>query len=177
MFGIVGGLLGGFFLGCTRLFCSRAKRLVGLYGGALLLMFFLEYYNLLSGARCAERAALHRAALHRAAWGWDWRATVWGAVLALPSPAPLASPSMPCPYRGVQVVHWARCSWGWWRPTHGSAARPAAAPLGLRSPSRPRVSERERAGRELGREGEGAGQGVYCSGEGVISASGLPACT
>lgn len=49
LFGIVGGLIGGVFLGCTRLFSSRLKRLVGLYGGALLLMYFLEYYSLLSG--------------------------------------------------------------------------------------------------------------------------------
>ena len=49
IFGIVGGLLAGIILGCTRWFNSRYKRLVGLYGAALLLMYFLEYYNLLSG--------------------------------------------------------------------------------------------------------------------------------
>lgn len=49
VFGIVGGIIGGVLLGCTRLFSSRLKRLVGLYGGALILMFFLEYWNLLSG--------------------------------------------------------------------------------------------------------------------------------
>jgi hypothetical protein len=49
VFGIVGGLLAGIILGCTRWFNSRYKRLVGLYGAALLLMYFLEYYNLLSG--------------------------------------------------------------------------------------------------------------------------------
>lgn len=50
VFGILGGLIGGVLLGCTRLFNSRLKRLVGLYGGALLLMYFLEYWSLLSGA-------------------------------------------------------------------------------------------------------------------------------
>lgn len=104
IFGILGGLIAGLILGCTRLFCTRNKRLVssmgrhpmgwcvhgaqgrhellgelagrlycslqdrgtcrvltspcltyptlqvGIYGSALLLMFFLEYYNLLSGA-------------------------------------------------------------------------------------------------------------------------------
>ena len=54
VFGIVGGLLGGILLGCTRLFSSRLKRLVGLYGGGLLLMYFLEYWNLLSGAQEAH---------------------------------------------------------------------------------------------------------------------------
>lgn len=49
MFGILGGLLAGLALGCTRLFDTRPKRLVGIYGAALLLMFFLEYWNLLSG--------------------------------------------------------------------------------------------------------------------------------
>ncbi|KAI7845950.1 hypothetical protein COHA_000496 [Chlorella ohadii] len=49
VFGILGGLIAGLILGCTRLFSTRNKRLVGIYGSALLLMFFLEYYNLLSG--------------------------------------------------------------------------------------------------------------------------------
>ncbi|KAL4424127.1 hypothetical protein ABPG75_001428 [Micractinium tetrahymenae] len=49
VFGILGGLLAGVLLGCTRLFSTRYKRLVGIYGSALLLMFFLEYWNLLSG--------------------------------------------------------------------------------------------------------------------------------
>jgi hypothetical protein len=59
VFGILGGLIGGVALGCTRLFASRLKRLVGLYGGALLLMYFLEYWNMLSGeARAAGQQSL-----------------------------------------------------------------------------------------------------------------------
>ncbi|PSC74772.1 mitochondrial sodium hydrogen exchanger 9B2-like [Micractinium conductrix] len=49
IFGIAGGLLAGIALGCTRLFRTRYRRLIGLYGSALLLMYFLEYWNLLSG--------------------------------------------------------------------------------------------------------------------------------
>ncbi|KAL6784451.1 hypothetical protein ACKKBF_B01840 [Auxenochlorella protothecoides x Auxenochlorella symbiontica] len=49
VFGILGGLLGGFIIGCTRIFYSRLIRLVAIYGGALLIMFFLEYYGMLSG--------------------------------------------------------------------------------------------------------------------------------
>ncbi|KDD76338.1 hypothetical protein H632_c262p0 [Helicosporidium sp. ATCC 50920] len=50
IFGIVGGAIGGFILGCTRiLFHGPLLRFVGLYGGALLLMFFLEFYGMLSG--------------------------------------------------------------------------------------------------------------------------------
>lgn len=56
MFGILGGLLAGVVLGCTRLFSTRYKRLVGIYGSALLLMFFLEYWNLLSGGCAPQRA-------------------------------------------------------------------------------------------------------------------------
>jgi hypothetical protein len=59
VFGILGGLIGGVLLGCTRLFSSRLKRLVGLYGGALLLMYFLEYWSLLSGGRRRSGAAVH----------------------------------------------------------------------------------------------------------------------
>ena len=47
VFGVLGGFLGGFALGCTRLFNTRLKRLVGTYGGALLLMYFLEHFDLL----------------------------------------------------------------------------------------------------------------------------------
>lgn len=33
VFGILGGLLGGFIIGCTRIFYSRLIRLVAIYGG------------------------------------------------------------------------------------------------------------------------------------------------
>ena len=50
MFGIVGGLLFGAALGCTRwLFGNKYKRLIGIYGAALFMMFFLESFDMLSG--------------------------------------------------------------------------------------------------------------------------------
>ncbi|KAI8468895.1 MAG: Sodium/hydrogen exchanger family-domain-containing protein [Monoraphidium minutum] len=49
LFGILGGLLAGVILGCTRIWDNKYKRFIGLYGSALLLMFFLEYFDMLSG--------------------------------------------------------------------------------------------------------------------------------
>lgn len=49
VFGILGGLIAGAAVGATRIWNSQLKRLVALYGSALLLMFFLEYWKLLSG--------------------------------------------------------------------------------------------------------------------------------
>ncbi|KAI8466952.1 MAG: Sodium/hydrogen exchanger family-domain-containing protein [Monoraphidium minutum] len=49
VFGILGGVLAGVLLGCTRVLNNKYKRLAGIYGAALLLMFFLEAYDMLSG--------------------------------------------------------------------------------------------------------------------------------
>ena len=49
IFGILGGFIFGFFLGFTKIFDTKLKRFVALYGSALLLMYFLEYWKLLSG--------------------------------------------------------------------------------------------------------------------------------
>lgn len=49
VFGIVGGILAGFCIGVTVLWNTHIKRFVALYFTGLLLMFFLSYYNLLSG--------------------------------------------------------------------------------------------------------------------------------
>eukprot|EP00775_Hariotina_reticulata_P012218 gene12218-12356_t len=71
VFGMAGGIIAGFVLGCTKLFNNKYKRLIGVYGSggrrwinsnrrpladaadehaaALLVMFFLEYYDMLSG--------------------------------------------------------------------------------------------------------------------------------
>eukprot|EP00878_Enallax_costatus_P024159 GHUV01025756.1.p1 GENE.GHUV01025756.1~~GHUV01025756.1.p1 ORF type:complete len:597 (+),score=94.95 GHUV01025756.1:384-2174(+) len=49
IFGILGGIIAGAVLGSTKLFNNRFKRLLGIYGAALLVMFFLEYYDMLSG--------------------------------------------------------------------------------------------------------------------------------
>lgn len=49
IFGILGGIIAGFVLGCTKLFNNKYKRLIGIYGAALLIMFFLEYFDMLSG--------------------------------------------------------------------------------------------------------------------------------
>lgn len=54
VFGIVGGVLAGVILGMTRMWNTRMKRFIGIYGSALLLMFFLEYYELLSGGALAS---------------------------------------------------------------------------------------------------------------------------
>eukprot|EP00882_Tetradesmus_deserticola_P034074 GHRQ01038981.1.p1 GENE.GHRQ01038981.1~~GHRQ01038981.1.p1 ORF type:complete len:499 (+),score=175.50 GHRQ01038981.1:208-1704(+) len=49
LFGIAGGVIAGVALGCTRVFNNKYKRLIGIYGAALLIMFFLEHYDMLSG--------------------------------------------------------------------------------------------------------------------------------
>jgi solute carrier family 9B (sodium/hydrogen exchanger), member 1/2 len=49
IFGILGGLIAGYVIGATRVWNTSLKRFVALFGSALLLMFFLEYYELLSG--------------------------------------------------------------------------------------------------------------------------------
>jgi Kef-type K+ transport system membrane component KefB len=54
IFGILGGLIFGICLGFTKIFDTRVKRLIATYGSALLLMFFLEYFDLLSGGALAS---------------------------------------------------------------------------------------------------------------------------
>eukprot|EP00879_Flechtneria_rotunda_P028933 GHRR01031174.1.p1 GENE.GHRR01031174.1~~GHRR01031174.1.p1 ORF type:complete len:613 (+),score=115.99 GHRR01031174.1:727-2565(+) len=49
VFGMIGGIIAGTVLGATRIFNNRYKRLIGIYGCALLIMFFLEYFDMLSG--------------------------------------------------------------------------------------------------------------------------------
>ncbi|WIA18744.1 hypothetical protein OEZ85_003434 [Tetradesmus obliquus] len=49
LFGMGGGIIAGAVLGCTRIFNNKYKRLIGIYGAALLIMFFLEYFDMLSG--------------------------------------------------------------------------------------------------------------------------------
>lgn len=49
IFGIVGGLIAGYAVGATRLWDTYLKRFIVLFGAGLLLMFFLEYFDLLSG--------------------------------------------------------------------------------------------------------------------------------
>ena len=57
VFGIAGGLAAGFMLGWTRLlFDNKYKRLIGIYGAALFLMFFLESFDMLSGGALGSLA-------------------------------------------------------------------------------------------------------------------------
>jgi NhaP-type Na+/H+ or K+/H+ antiporter len=49
IFGLVGGLLAGYAVGATKLWNTHAKRFIALFGAGLLLMFFLEYWDMLSG--------------------------------------------------------------------------------------------------------------------------------
>lgn len=49
VFGILGGLIAGAAVGASKIWDTQLKRLIALYGSALLLMFFLEYWKLLSG--------------------------------------------------------------------------------------------------------------------------------
>jgi NhaP-type Na+/H+ or K+/H+ antiporter len=49
VFGLVGGLLAGYAVGATRLWDTHVKRFFALFGAGLLLMFFLEYWGMLSG--------------------------------------------------------------------------------------------------------------------------------
>ncbi len=49
VFGILGGMLAGFAVGATRIWDTHLKRFFALFGSGMLLMFFLEYYGLLSG--------------------------------------------------------------------------------------------------------------------------------
>ena len=49
VFGIVGGFLAGGAVGATKLWDTTMKRFIALLGAGLLLMFFLEYFSLLSG--------------------------------------------------------------------------------------------------------------------------------
>jgi NhaP-type Na+/H+ or K+/H+ antiporter len=49
VFGVLGGILFGGAVGVTRLWDTRPKRAVAVYGAALFLMFMLEYWKLLSG--------------------------------------------------------------------------------------------------------------------------------
>ena len=49
VFGILGGLLAGTAVGATLLWDSHMKRFCALFGAGMLLMFFLEYWGLLSG--------------------------------------------------------------------------------------------------------------------------------
>ena len=49
VFGLVGGLLAGIAISFTKLWNTHLKRFLALLGGGFLLMFFLEYYTMLSG--------------------------------------------------------------------------------------------------------------------------------
>ena len=49
VFGIVGGILAGYIVGATKVWNTSLKRFVALFGAGMLLMFFLEYFKLLSG--------------------------------------------------------------------------------------------------------------------------------
>lgn len=49
IFGLVGGLLAGYAVGATKLWNTHVKRFLALFGAGLLLMFFLEYWDMLSG--------------------------------------------------------------------------------------------------------------------------------
>jgi NhaP-type Na+/H+ or K+/H+ antiporter len=49
IFGLVGGLLAGYAVGATKLWNTHVKRFIALFGAGLLLMFFLEYWEMLSG--------------------------------------------------------------------------------------------------------------------------------
>lgn len=49
IFGLLGGIIAGYIIGATRIWNTPLKRFAALFGGGLLLMFFLEYFELLSG--------------------------------------------------------------------------------------------------------------------------------
>jgi len=49
IFGILGGIIAGFAIGATKLWNTHMKRFVALFFAGLLLMFFLEYFKMLSG--------------------------------------------------------------------------------------------------------------------------------
>jgi len=49
VFGLVGGLFAGYAIGATKLWNTHVKRFFALFGAGLLLMFFLEYWDMLSG--------------------------------------------------------------------------------------------------------------------------------
>ena len=49
IFGIIGGILGGACVGMTRVWNTQLKRFLSLFFGGLLIMFFFEYFDLLSG--------------------------------------------------------------------------------------------------------------------------------
>lgn len=49
VFGFVGGVIAGYIIGATRIWNTALKRFAALFGAGLLLMFFLEYFELLSG--------------------------------------------------------------------------------------------------------------------------------
>jgi len=49
IFGILGGVLAGFAMSATKIWNTHPKRFIALYGSGLLLMYFLNYWSLLSG--------------------------------------------------------------------------------------------------------------------------------
>jgi len=75
LFGIAGGMLAGAVLGCTRIWNNKYKRLMGIFGSALLLMFFLEHFDMLSGgALGALFTGLTACAMWEKGWPKRWSA-------------------------------------------------------------------------------------------------------